>query len=405
MTNPVEVDLELATGPINVGRAYIVARRGVTTTSFTYSPTFLANPESYAIDPALPVTRGSHTVKGLPGAFADASPDRWGRHIVTKRVQTEARSLGKNPGTLTDRDFLLGVSDVTRQGALRFRLVDGPHLSDGTDVPKLVQLPELRAAAHEAELDTGNLAALKKLLDAGTASLGGARPKASVQDGSELAIAKFAHQGDQWKVIAWEAATLKLARDAGIKTPAFSLHQVGTNDPVLVLDRFDRLKSQRINYVSAMTMLQQEDGTHGDYLDLLDVIDEHSEAPSEDREELFRRIAFNYAVNNTDDHLGNHGFIRGSNGWRLSPAFDVNPNPDVNSEHATSIDGATNRESGLRALMGVSEYFVSADKRDAILSAILRSVAQWREAAVSCRIPAAEVELFTPLLDARPHIW
>ncbi|MFJ4287794.1 HipA N-terminal domain-containing protein [Paenarthrobacter nicotinovorans] len=142
---------------MHVGRAFIAARRGVTTTSFNYDADFLGRPDSYAIDPALPITRGSHSVRGLPGAFADASPDRWGRHIVTKRLQAESRQLGKNPRTLTDRDFLLGVSDLTRQGALQFRIGDGPHLSEGTDVPKLVQLPELRQAAHDVEVDPDNL--------------------------------------------------------------------------------------------------------------------------------------------------------------------------------------------------------------------------------------------------------
>jgi serine/threonine-protein kinase HipA len=402
MTEPIEVDLQMSTGVVYVGRAYVSARRGVTSTNFTYDADFLARPDSYTIDPALPITRGNHSVRGLPGSFADASPDRWGRHIVAKQLQAEARHAGKNPGTLTDRDFLLGVSDLTRQGALRFRVGGGPHLSDGTDVPKLVQLPELRQAAHEVEEDPGNLAALKRLLDAGTGGLGGARPKASVQDGERLAIAKFSHQGDQWTVIAWEAATLELAKAAGIETPESQLEHLRSSDPVLILDRFDRVGQRRIGYVSAMTMLQEQDGAHGDYLDLLDVIDENSEDPTADREQLFRRIAFNIVVNNTDDHLRNHGFLRGRNGWRLSPAFDVNPNPDINGEHATSIDGATKRDDSMKALLGVSEYFVETTKRDEILNAVFQSVSGWRTAASTCHIPAAEIELFSPALNTMP---
>ena len=153
-----------------------------------------------------------------------------------------------------------------------------------------------------------------------------------------------------------------------------------------------------------LTPLQQHDGANADYLDLLDVIDENSESPSADREELFRRIAFNYFVNNTDDHLRNHGFIRGAHGWRLSPAFDVNPNPDIDAEHATSIDGATRREHGFKALLGVADHFVTMEKCEAILSGIYRAVSQWRTAAQNCKVPTAEIELFAPLLDTRPPV-
>jgi len=402
LSGAIDVDLETASGTMHVGRAYIESRRGTTTTNFAYDGAYLALPMSHAIDPELPITRGNHVVKGLPGALADASPDRWGRHIISKRLQAEARRLAGSPRTLTDRDFLLGVSDRTRQGALRFRLGDGPHLSEGTDVPKLVQLPELRQAAKDVERNPDDLSALKTLLDAGTGSLGGARPKASIQNADRLALAKFAHVGDQWQVIAWEAATLMLAELAGISTPAHQLVRLSASDPVLVLDRFDREGSRRIGYVSAMTMLRQRDGARADYLDLLDVIDENSEDPRADRAELFRRICFNIAVNNTDDHLRNHGFLRGRSGWRFSPSFDVNPTPDLNTERATAIDGAVTRDDAMAAALGVADYFVDPDHRDTILDSVLQAVRTWRNAADACGIPRAEIELFAPLLDRLP---
>lgn len=403
MSEPIEVALEMESGAVHVGRAFVAARRGVVTTNFTYALDYLALPGSYPIDPALPLTGGNHAVKGLPGAFDDASPDRWGRHIVTKLLQAEARQLGRNARTLTARDFLLGVSDRTRQGALRFRVGDGPYLSDGTDVPKLVQLPELRQAARDVENDPDNLSALKKLLDAGTGSLGGARPKASVQDGGRLAIAKFGHQGDQWAVIAWEAALLRMAAAAGIAVPQHQFVHLGSTDSVLILDRFDRDGERRIGYLSAMTMLEQSDGTHGDYLDLLDVIDENSEEPTADREELFRRIAFNIAVNNTDDHLRNHGFLRGRSGWRFSPAFDVNPNPDMAAERSTAVDGATTRDDAMAALLKAADYFVQPGRRATILALVRKALGTWREAAEVCRIPQAEVDLFSPLFNNPPR--
>jgi len=403
MSEPIDVDVGMGSGTVHVGRAFVAVKRGVVSTNFTYAPDYLAVPGSYPIDPALPLSGGNHAVKGLPGAFDDASPGRWGRHLITKRLQAEARQLGRNAGTLTARDFLLGVSDRTRQGALRFRAGEGPYLSDGTDVPELVQLPELRQGAHDVENHPDDLGALKKLLDAGTGSLGGARPKASVQDGGGLAIAKFGHQGDQWAVIAWEAALLRMAEAAGIAVPRHQLVPLGGADSVLVLDRFDRDGERRIGYVSAMTMLEQSDGAHGDYFDLLDVIDENSEEPRADREELFRRIAFNIAVNNTDDHLRNHGFLRGRSGWRFSPAFDVNPNPDAAAERSTAVDGATTRDDAMAALLDSAEYFVEPTQRDAVLSSVREALGSWREAADSCRIRRADVELFTPIFENLPR--
>ncbi|MET4589874.1 type II toxin-antitoxin system HipA family toxin [Arthrobacter sp. 754] len=403
MSEPIEVDLEMESGTVHVGRAFIVAKRGVVTTNFTYALDYLALPGSYPIDPRLPLTGGNHAARGLPGAFDDASPDRWGRHIITKRLQAEARQLGKNAGTLTAPDFLLGVSDRTRQGALRFRVGNGPYLSDGTEVPKLVQLPELRQAASDVENDPDNLSALKKLLDAGTGSLGGARPKASIQDGGRLAIAKFGHQGDDWAVIAWEAAVLRMAQAAGITIPQHQLVHLGSTDSVLVLDRFDREGERRTGYLSAMTMLEKSDGADGDYLDLLDVIDENSEEPKADRQELFRRMAFNIAVNNTDDHLRNHGFLRGRSGWRFSPAFDVNPNPDMAAERSTAVDGATTRDDAMAALLASADYFVTPAQRDAILDSVRKALGAWREAADACRIPRTDLELFAPLFDSAPR--
>ncbi|WP_426989936.1 type II toxin-antitoxin system HipA family toxin [Pseudarthrobacter sp. Y6] len=275
-------------------------------------------------------------------------------------------------------------------------------MSDGTDVPTLVQLPELRHAAQDVANHPDNLSALKRLLDAGAGSLGGARPKASVQDSGQLAIAKFGHQGDQWAVIAWEAAVLQMAATAGIAVPSHQLVHLGA-DPVLVLGRFDRVGERRIGYASTMTMLQQSDCAHGDYLDLLDVIDETSEEPNADREELFRRIAFNIAVNNTDDHLRNHGFVRGPSGWRFSPAFDVSLHPDMAAERSSAVYGAITRDYAMLALLEAADYFVQPGQRERILASVANALSTWRDAANACRIPQTEMGLFAPLLDNPPR--
>jgi serine/threonine-protein kinase HipA len=213
---------------------------------------------------------------------------------------------------------------LTRQGALRFRRDAGSQLHPETKVPKLAALPALLNAANTIESGEDPKGALKLLLDAGTGSLGGARPKASVMDGDKLAIAKFPHQSDEWSVIAWKAATLQLARAAKVHVPESRLEHVGSA-PVLLHDRFDRKGSARIGYASGMTMLQVSDGSNSDYLELLDVIAESSNDANADRAELFRRIVFNLMVNNSDDHMRNHGFLRGKAGLAAQPRFRRQP--------------------------------------------------------------------------------
>lgn len=370
-------------------------------TTFTYTAEYLATRDAYAVDPGLPLHSGSQHLPAIPGSFRDASPDRWGRHLITRRRTLEAATSSGQARSLTDRDFLLGVSDLTRQGALRFRIGGGAHLDPDTRVPPTVSLPKLLFYAREIDGGNDSLAALKALLEAGTGSLGGARPKAAIMDGEHLAIAKFPHQGDDWNVIGWEAATLELAARAGINVPEHRLEAVGAA-PVLLLDRFDRDGEHRIGYASAMTMLEESDGAHADYFDLLDVIDERSDNPRADRAELFRRIAFNIVVNNTDDHLRNHGFLRKGRGWRLAPAFDVNPTPSTDDERVTAVDGAVTRDAAMNRLMNSSTYFVDDDERDGILARVSDAVSGWRNAATAARISKPDQALFAPLFDSRP---
>ncbi|OIH82209.1 hypothetical protein BLJ79_19960 [Arthrobacter sp. UCD-GKA] len=362
----------------------------------------MARPGAHALDPGLPLESGAHHVQGLPGAFADSTPDRWGRRIIAKRFQQLAREAERTVGEPTECDYLLEVPDLTRQGSLRFRRDTGPYLYPETRVPKLVALPALLNAAQVIVSDQDPAEALKILLDAGTGSLGGARPKASVRDGEKLAIAKFPHQSDEWSVIAWESATLQMAKTAKIHVPGFRLEHVGSA-PVLLLDRFDRQGNTRFGYVSGMTMLQESDGSNNDYLDLLDVIAETSNDAKADREELFRRIAFNVMVNNSDDHMRNHEFLRGKAGWRLSPAFDVNPNPDVAAARQTSIGGADSRDDASEALMEVAGYFVSTLKqRDLVIGETFEAVKRWRAVALANGIEERDLSRFADVFDRCP---
>jgi serine/threonine-protein kinase HipA len=321
MSRTVDVYLDLPTADVLVGRAFFaVNRRGVSTT-VRYDETYLSGRNgSFALDPALPLFTGQHAVAdGLPYCFTDCAPDRWGRNLIRKRLQALDAEAGRTRRDVTEIDYLLGVTDLTRQGALRFTEPgsgpDGPFLAADPDVPKLLELPRLLHAAELVDLDEGDdLGAVKELLDAGTGSLGGTRPKALVRDGDRILIAKFASPRDEWDVIAWEKTALDLAERAGIRVPNRRLQRIN-GKAVLLLDRFDRTDAgSRIPYMSAMTLLMARDGGSGDfdYVDLAEALTEHGDVTiTQDLLELWRRVAFSVAIHNTDDHLRNHGFLRG----------------------------------------------------------------------------------------------
>jgi serine/threonine-protein kinase HipA len=394
--------VEIAGRTVAAGDAHFNFRRGRLTATFSYERDYIALPGAYAIDPALRLTTGAWPLpQGLPGAFSDAAPDRWGRNLIAKRLRAEAAAESRAAPTLDDRDYLLGVSDETRQGALRFKTdVDDVFQHPAPEVPKLVALPALLHAANSVARDEpDNLDAIKTLLDAGTGSLGGARPKASVRDGERLMIAKFPHHADEWSVIAWEKTALDLAEAAGISVPERRL--VGIDgSPVLLLDRFDREGAHRVGYISAMTLLEAQDGQSRDYTEIAEVLPENSSAAVDDLRQLWRRIAFSIAIHNTDDHLRNHGFLRRGSGWRLAPAFDVNPNPDLATQRATTVGGATRPADEVNALLVYAESFGLTDIQARI---ILREVAEaaenWEAVARRNGITQAELARFEPTLS------
>ena len=340
-----DVHVELQGVPVLAGRAQFNRRRGgLSATMFQYDPGYLSRPQSYDIDPDFGLYTGSQQASGLPAAFSDSAPDRWGRNLILKRERALALQDKRPQRTLDDVDYLVRVGDITRQGALRFRRDAGsPFLDPDHTVPKLIRLPELMRASEAASQDDGEqgLAAVKLLLDAGTGSLGGARPKAAVRgDDGRLLIAKFPHREDEWDVMAWEATALDLASAAGLTVPTYTLTALdGSN--ALLLDRFDRAADgTRIGYMSAMTLLQRSDGAGGDYVEIAEALEESTARVKQDLLELFRRAALNVGLRNTDDHLRNHGFLRHDIGWVLSPVFDINPEPDPKSRQ-TTIAGAS----------------------------------------------------------------
>ncbi len=396
MIDHVYVYLDDATGaPRPVGEVFFAARAGrLVSSTFRYSTDYLTSSTAFAIDPALGLHAGTQNVNGLPGALQDCSPDRWGRNLIVKQARASARLEHRTRGTLTDADFLLGVSDVTRQGALRFRAgTDGDFLAASGNVPKLIELPRLLRAADVVSRDD-DLAAIKELLDAGTGSLGGARPKASVRDSDHLFIAKFPHGNDEWDVVAWEKTALDLAAKSGIRVSRSKLIKIQGRS-VLLVERFDRPDGQRVPYVSAMTLLEAHDGDAHDYAEIAEALSDVGAVTTEDLRELWRRIAFSVLINNTDDHLRNHGFLREPGGWRLSPAFDINPNPDPGVSRQTGIGGAYDWAGALDALMSYAKEFrLSPKAAGETLDEVRAAVATWRQSAALNGIGAGEITQF-----------
>ncbi len=410
MTGPVEVWNDEA-DCTRVGTLYAHRRRGTESASFSYESAYLASPGACSWGPQLPLSAAPHhTPAGhtLFGAFADGAPDRWGRTLLIRQEARRARDENRQARTLGQVDFLIGVRDDLRQGSLRYRRGDGPFLATEADgVPLLTDLPTLMGLAHQAERHTASLPDLNRLVQAG-GSLGGARPKAHVLTSEgRLAIAKFpSADRDTWNVMAWERVALLLAAKAGIDVPESALLEVAGRS-VLVTERFDRVgmgdDARRIGYVSAMTMLEASDGDTASYLDIAAVIEEVSDRASADLEQLWRRVLFSVAIGNTDDHLRNHGFLRqeGRDVWRLSPAFDLNPEPMPGPQHhATSIDGS-DAPATIAAVMAVARDFrLRPGEAERIAGEVLRAVARWREVARSVGLSAAAVTAMEPAFDA-----
>jgi serine/threonine-protein kinase HipA len=381
------------------------------TTTVVYDVAYLADRSGYDLEPALPRQAGQQYVDGLPGSFADCSPDRWGRNLLDKRRRAEQRHASQRLPAATETDYLLGVSDITRQGNLRFRDGDGPFLGPHEDVPRLVSLPQLLASADRvgSDADLDDFSAVKALLDAGSGSLGGARPKASVRgDDGTLMIAKFPHAADEWDVMAWEKTMLDLAQAAGLRVPCNRLTTVGSRS-VLLVSRFDReVGGVRLGYISAMTLVGARDGDDRDYVDIIDALSESGAMVNEDLKELFARVVFSVAVHNTDDHLRNHGFLHaGGDAWRLSPAFDVNPNPEPGPKHlSTAIDLADDTAS-ISLALSVADYFrLGAEAANDVVVHVQAVVSQWATVARQYGLSGQEVSKMSWAFEAhsaRPH--
>lgn len=400
MNNTLEVAVEISGETVRAGTAYLTQRGRAISTTFVYEPSYLARKGAYPLDPQLPLYLGRQAVNGPIGAFSDSAPDRWGRNLIAKRLRARALRHQRTSPTITEIDYLTGVSDLTRQGALRFQFPGTTEfVHPDSEVPRLIDLPKLLHASDAVGADPDDLDAIKDLLAAGTGTLGGARPKASVRDRNRLYVAKFPKPDDAWDVMAWEKTALDLAENCGISVPHRRLEHVNGRG-VLLLERFDRNGAKRIGYISAMTLLQARDGGSADYVDLAEHLTDIAPSPSRDLEQLWRRIAFSCLMHNTDDHLRNHGLLRRAGGWELSPAFDINPNPDFGEGRQTSIGGGDHPEQEFAGLMAYASTFRCTDQRARdILSDVIDATRGWREVAASNGIPQSQINTFARTLD------
>ncbi len=403
MDTAVLVYIELEREPVLVGRLWARMRKGRDSASFEYDDSWLQRADRFALEPALQLGPGPfHTPAGRPifgaiGAIGDSAPDRWGRVLMRRGERRRAQRAGETPRTLREIDYLLEVNDEARQGALRFALTtNGPFLAadTATPIPPLIALPRLLSAAENVNSDSDSDEDLRLLLAPGS-SLGGARPKVSVRDRDErLAIAKFPDKDDEIDHVRWEAVALSLAQKAGIAVPKWRLENIG-DKTVILLRRFDRAGRRRIPFLSAMSMLGANDNETRSYLEFVDVLRQYGAAPREDMEILWRRIVFSILISNTDDHLRNHGFLYGGpDGWRLAPAYDLNPVPvDIKPRVLSTAINLDDGSASLNLAMSVAEYFeLKVTEARQIARDVGRAVHGWRNAAARAGVSSGQVD-------------
>jgi len=369
--------------------------------SFEYDKDWIKSEQQLLLDPDIQFYSGPQYPNNKEnfGVFLDSMPDTWGRTLMKRREAQLAKEKDQKAPTLYEIDYLLGVYDQSRMGALRFKTnPDGPFLDNSEDnpTPPWSSVRELQEAAKNFENDTDN-DELKKwlaVLMAPGSSLGGARPKANILDEhGNLWIAKFPSKNDTIDKGAWEFLTYRLAVNCGIEMASSRIEKIAGNYHTFFTQRFDRAQEERIHFSSAMTMTGNNEDTIRDspasYLDIAEFIQTNGVNIDKNLHQLWRRLVFNIAVSNTDDHLRNHGFILTPKGWILSPAYDINPSIDKDGL-ALNID-MENNSLDLELAKSVGEYFRLDDKQMyTIIEEVLNSVTQWKEIAEEIGISRRE---------------
>lgn len=376
--------------------------------SFEYDKSWIKSEQRLLIDPDIQFFSGTQFPNNKEnfGVFLDSMPDTWGRTLMKRRAAQQAKEhpdmRGIKPPILYDIDFLLGVYDESRMGALRFKTdPEGPFLDNNneTPTPPWSSIRELQHAADSLERDDDNEEVKKWLaiLIAPGSSLGGARPKANILDEhKELWIAKFPSKNDTLDKGAWEYLAYQLAVKAGITMASCRIEKIAGKHHTFCAKRFDREKGERIHFASAMTMTGNSEDTIRDnpasYLDIADFIQTYGVNINENLAQLWRRIIFNITISNTDDHLRNHGFILTDTGWELSPAYDLNPSVDKDGL-ALNID-MDNNALDFDLAKSVGDFFRLDEKQmDDIIQQVMNSVSQWEKVADRIGILRSEKDL------------
>ena len=398
--------------PVLMGSLYVNVIKGGESYSFEYDKDWLRKTcLTLTLDPELMPYSGRQypAGKNIFGLFADASPDRWGRVLMNKRERILAEKEGRKPSKLYDSDYLLGVYDETRMGGIRFKAnQEGPFLSDDkeTAAPPWATLRTLEEASRNFENDETGLTEkwLNQLIKPGS-SLGGARPKATVVDTKDqLWIAKFPSKNDENDTGAWEMVAHDLAALCGLNVPEAKLEKFSPLGSTFLIKRFDRMGSKRVHFASAMTLLGKTDGASAadgsSYLDIAAFIKSYGAQPKKDLGELWKRIVFNMAVTNTDDHLRNHAFILTDKGWILSPLYDVNPVP-YGDELSLNEDEEDNSISIDLAVQTAVRFGISESDAEAQAEEILKIVREdWEKTAAGYGLSRRQIEEMRPAFSA-----
>lgn len=408
-------DFDWLKAPRLVGELSYESLRGSDSYGFCYSDDWLRDYGNLFLSDDLnnyPGPQYTATGKDIFGCFSDALPDRWGRTLINRREQILAKEEKRPVRRLSSFDYLVGIEDYSRMGGLRFKdSLDGEYInaSEVLRIPPLTDIRELIAASSEIEKseEENHLPErrwIEQLVQPGS-SLGGARPKASVIDENKiLHIAKFPSRKDDYDTGLWEHFSHLLAKKAGIH--AAETRVIFTNDKyhTLLSRRFDRKEDgKRIHFALAMTLLGLNDGDnantgHG-YLDIVDFILQNCTNVEDNLQELYRRVAFNICIGNTDDHFRNHGFLLTAKGWTLSPAYDMNP---TLNEYQSLLVSSTSNKAELSILLDTSEdYMLNRKIAEKIISEVIEVVKGWREMATRLSISKREMDIFAGVLDER----
>lgn len=410
----VYADFNWMDSPLFVGELSYESVRGSGIYGFRFDPDWLKTfPDLYLSEDLQNFTGWQYTEPGkeIFACFSDALPDRWGKTLINRKEQIEASAAHRQPKRLSSFDYLTAIDDFSRMGSFRFSKIKGGEFINTGSQYRIPPIADIRTLAHAAEEiekheKKHQLPAEKwiaQLLRPGT-SLGGARPKASVIDSSgRLTVAKFPSRSDDYNVGLWEHVAHRLARRCGIETSETAVMKL-TDNHIFLSRRFDRTSEGiRIHFASAMTLLGLRDGDNAStgygYLDIVDFIVSHGTKVESNLEELFRRVAFNIIIGNTDDHFRNHGFVLTQSGWELAPAYDMNPTV---SEYQSLLINNNSAASDLSLLKESAEqYFISKSNANRIIEEVMTGMQDWERFAIKLGLPSRDIALFSNRINSK----